>query len=124
MPAAARAFEPAPRVKKRSEGWPRGEPSGGAVSVPKRLRLGVLRQRTGHAADRSVRLAREQALLLVAVPASASDIVVAEYELKAEYVWRFTLFIEWPEGAAAEAGGPFGDGLERIERCLVARELG
>ena len=39
------------------------------------------------------------ATFVVAVVPAAGDVdapVVAEHELKAEYVWRFTLFVDWP----------------------------
>ena len=47
------------------------------------------------------------ALLWVTVSLCHAGTTAAEYELKAEYVWRFTLFVDWPENQNGEASDPF-----------------
>lgn len=64
------------------------------------------------------------ACLLVAAVGQAAASQVAEYELKAEFLERFTRFVDWPAGTFADdqvpfviglwAENPFGPYLERI----------
>ncbi len=44
-------------------------------------------------------------LLMAGEPAPAA--VAVEHQLKAEFLWRFTLFVEWPEQALTDSGAPF-----------------
>jgi hypothetical protein len=71
-------------------------------------------------------------LLLVSVSAAAAEL--AEYQIKAEFIERFTRFVEWPESAPQPASpfvigvigrDPFGPYLDAIarERTIKGRPV-
>ncbi len=51
----------------------------------------------------------------------------SEYELKAEFVWRFTLFVDWPDSQFKESSDPFLIGIigaSPVTEQLVLRTQG
>lgn len=47
------------------------------------------------------------ALTAVSLPAAGDGIPVAEYQLKAVFLYNFSKFVEWPPQAFANSGDPF-----------------
>ena len=50
-------------------------------------------------------------VLVLAAPVQAQDQAAEEHEVKAAFLYNFTKFVEWPQGAFPDDGAPVGVGV-------------
>jgi hypothetical protein len=75
-------------------------------------------------------LAATSSLVVAAGARATSSEGVPDYEVKAEFIERFTRFIDWPDSSFVSPGAPFvvctwgaGPLVERLEHILASRSL-